>query len=120
MSDGPTISFRISQGVSQSTDAAIKKIHAFIGELSSTNWVIFTGTAAGGATALVYLVGMTIPHFDKVGTITFWRPDAVTFGMWLGFVASWIGFGVKQFRIKRETADEFSPQNKPKPEGGTS
>jgi hypothetical protein len=32
--------------------------------------------------------------------------DPIPFGMWLGFVASWIGFGVRQFRVKRETHDE--------------
>lgn len=86
------------------TDGFLTRLKTFTSDINSTNWVIFTGTIVGMITALVYLTGIIIQRV----------PQEATFGMWLAFVASWIGFGVRQFRIKRETHSEFSPQNKPK------
>lgn len=79
------------------TDATIARLHRLAGELPTTGWVPLTGTVTGLLTAVVYLVSIMMKR----------PPEPVTFGMWLGFVASWIGFGVRQFRIKRETHDEY-------------
>ena len=87
-------------------DGALTRFMKIITELPSTNWILFTGTLAGIATTIVYLTGILIEK----------SPDEITFGMWLTFVGSWMGIGVRQFRIKRETHSELSPQARPSPE----
>lgn len=96
----------IGQGVGSVTDSAIDRLHRLLGALPSTNWLPFTGVLAALATVIAYLVGFLIQR----------HPEPVTFGMLLGFEASWLGFGVKQFRIKRETQD--LPPREPRPSSG--
>lgn len=84
-------------------DGAIARFMRIITELPSTNWILFTGSLASGATTLVYLSGILLDR----------APEPVTFGMWLTFLGSWMGIAVRQFRIKRETHSELSPQAKP-------
>ena len=75
----------------------LDRIKRFIAELPSTNWVIFTGTAMGMLTGAVYLVA-TLAGRDV---------PLDTFMAWLAFLSGWIGFGVRQFRHKRETHVEY-------------
>ena len=72
----------------------------FVKDLASTNWTIFTGTMAGLITCAVYLLGVLLGK----------APALDTFIAWLAFVGSWIGFGVRQFRHKRETHKMEGPQ----------
>lgn len=81
-------------------DGSIARLKAFVHDVNSTNWTIFTGTVVGMFTAVVV-------HACMLFKIPL---DATVLGIWLAFVASWIGFGVRQFRVKRETHDEHSPQ----------
>lgn len=81
-------------------DGAIARFMKVITELPSTNWILWTGTLVGMATAVVYLTGILVAR----------HPEEITFGMWLAFLGSWMGIGVRQFRIKRETHSELSPQ----------
>ena len=72
----------------------------FVKDLASTNWTIFTGTMVGLLTCVVYLLSVLLE-----------KPPALdTFIAWLAFVSSWIGFGVRQFRHKRETHKMNGPQ----------
>lgn len=76
-----------------------RELRAFLKDLPTTAWVIVTGTVVGIMTAVVYLTAVLAEV----------HPEPVTFGIWCGFVASWIGFGVRQFRVKRETDGSLSP-----------
>lgn len=82
-------------------------LKSFVKDLASTNWTIFTGTIAGGLTCLVYLTGVLV---DK-------HPQLDTFVAWLAFVSSWIGFGVRQFRHKRETFNDPTRSERGRPSG---
>jgi uncharacterized membrane protein HdeD (DUF308 family) len=75
-------------------------LKGFVKDLASTNWTIFTGTVMGLLTGLVYLISI----------FTGQAPALDTFIAWLAFVGSWIGFGVRQFRHKRETHKLDGPQ----------
>lgn len=79
--------------------AVLGRFQGFLKEMPSTNWVIFTGTLAAMMTGSVYLVVLLLEL----------KVEPIAFAAWLGFLAGWIGFGVRQFRIKRETHDEYSP-----------
>ena len=71
----------------------LDRLRRFLAELPSTNWVIFTGTMMGILTGLVYLTAGVLGR--DIGLDTFVA--------WLAFLSGWIGFGVRQFRHKRET-----------------
>jgi hypothetical protein len=75
-----------------------ERLRTFLKDLPSTNWTIFTGTLAGLFTCGAYLGAM----------LQGIQPEPVTFGIWCGTIAGWIGFGVRQFRVKRETDHELS------------
>lgn len=77
--------------------AMLERLKAFVKDLSSTNWTIFTGTVMGLGTGLAYLVSIYVNR----------EPALDTFMAWLAFNGSWIGFGIRQFRHKRET---FKPE----------
>lgn len=76
-----------------------RKFEDWLKEMPTTSWTIFTGTLVGMGTCTIYLATMLM----EIGI------EPVTFGIWCGFVASWIGFGVRQFRVKRETDANLSP-----------
>lgn len=78
---------------------ANRRVQGWLKDLPTTSWTIFTGTLVGIFTCVIYLSAM----LQDV------HPEPVTFGIWCGFVASWIGFGVRQFRVKRETDSTLSP-----------
>lgn len=59
----------------------------------------------GALTGLVYFASVLL---DK-------EPNLETFGAWLAFVASWIGFGVRQFRHKRDTWEKGRSPTDAKP-----
>ncbi len=88
---------RIPVAVVDGTAARLKE---FVADVNSTNLTIVSGLCVGIVTEAAYLTAMLLGK----------PPEPVTFGMWLGFVASWIGFGVRQFRVKRETHAELGPQ----------
>ena len=71
----------------------LKKLKAFVKDLVSTNWIIFTGTVMGILTGVVYLACVLLM---KAIQLDVWLA-------WLAFLGGWIGFGVRQFRHKRET-----------------
>jgi ABC-type uncharacterized transport system permease subunit len=81
-------------------DGSIARLKAFVADVNSTNWTIFTGTLVGMLTAVVVLACMVL----KIPL------DPTVLGIWVAFVAGWIGFGVRQFNIKRKTHDEHGPQ----------
>lgn len=81
-------------------DGSLHRLKGFVADVNSTNLTIVSGLAVGILTEVVYLTTMVAEK----------PPEPVTFGMWLGFVASWIGFGVRQFRVKRETHVEGGVQ----------
>jgi len=76
-----------------------RKFEEWLTQMPTTSWIIFTGTLVGIATCVVYLGAMLAEI----------HPEPVTFGIWCGTVAGWIGFGVRQFRVKRETDATLSP-----------
>jgi hypothetical protein len=92
-----------SRAAGKVADNTLARIKAFLADINSTNWIIVTGTFVGALTAVVYLTGIMLEK----------HPEPVTFGMWLSFSAAWIGFGVKQFRVKRETHIQGGPQDAP-------
>ena len=71
----------------------LRKLKAFVKNLASTNWIIFTGTVMGILTGTVYLACVLL---EKTLQLDVWLA-------WLAFLGGWIGFGVRQFRHKRET-----------------
>lgn len=75
----------------------LNKLKDFIKDLASTNWLIFTGTVMGIVTGLVYCVLLILEKFLQLDA---WLG-------WLAFLAGWMGFGVRQFRHKRETHFEL-------------
>lgn len=99
----PVIGNKLTRASALLTDGVMIRAKAFLADVNSTNLVIASGVVAGTLTCLVYITGIMINK----------HPEPVTFGMWLGFNAGWIGFGVRQFKIKRETHSEFSPQATP-------
>lgn len=80
-----------------------------IKDLNTTNAQIVAGIGMGILTGLVYfatqIVKMVLAF--KYGDITGWEAPKLihldVFSAWLLFVASWIGFSIRQFRHKRET-----------------
>lgn len=84
----------------ETLDGAIARLTGFVRDLPSTNWILWTGSLISMLTGLVYLTGILVGR----------APEPVTFGMWLAFLSSWMGIAVRQFRIKRETHSEHSPQ----------
>ena len=71
----------------------LNKLKAFVRDLASTNWLIVTGTCMGTLTGIVYCAGIILTIDIQLD---------VWLG-WLAFLSSWMGFGVRQFRHKRET-----------------
>jgi hypothetical protein len=90
-------------------DGGLSRLKGFVGDVNSTNLTIVSGLCVGIATEVAYLTAMLLGK----------HPEPVTFGMWLGFVASWIGFGVRQFRIKRDSHDEHGTAARARRASGT-
>ena len=71
----------------------LRKLKAFTKDLASTNWLMLTGTVTGFITCIVFSICVLL---EKTIQLDVWLG-------WLAFVAGWMGFGVRQFRVKRET-----------------
>ncbi|KPJ96697.1 MAG: hypothetical protein AMS18_00110 [Gemmatimonas sp. SG8_17] len=80
-----------------------------IKDLPTTNWLTFTGTGVGIGTAIVFGLNHVVKWIlsFKFGHIQGWKPPQMIeldiWIAWLAFVASWMGFSVRQFKHKRET-----------------
>lgn len=80
-----------------------------IKDLNTTNAQIVAGIGMGILTGLVYFATQIVKMIlaFKFGGIEGWEAPKLihldVFSAWLLFVASWIGFSIRQFRHKRET-----------------
>lgn len=86
----------------------LNRLKEFVGDVNSTNWVIFTGTGAGMLTAVVVLACLAFEVQLQLEALI----------AWLAFCSSWIGFGVRQFRHKRETFNDPTRSERGKPANG--
>jgi hypothetical protein len=83
-----------------------------INDLNSTNAQAFSGMLLGGLTGLFYFATWIIKMilaFKYAGVENWEMPKIIhldVFSAWLLFVASWIGFSIRQFKHKRETHTE--------------
>ena len=93
---------RLSQAIQSVVHGGAAGLKGFVRDLNSTTWTIFTGTLVGAATVVAYFALVELK-----------RPVPLdSFVALLAFEASWIGFGVRQFRHKRESFQPGGPQDK--------
>jgi hypothetical protein len=80
-----------------------------IKDLNTTNAQVVAGLAVGGLTAFFYFATMIVKMIlaFQNSSVSGYEPPKIVhldiFIAWLAFVASWIGFSVRQFKHKRET-----------------
>lgn len=80
-----------------------------IADLNTTNAQIVAGIAMGIVTGLFYFATQVVKMIlaFQYGDISGWEAPKLihldVFTAWLLFVASWIGFSIRQFKHKRET-----------------
>lgn len=80
-----------------------------IADLNTTNAQIVAGIAMGMLTGVFYFATQVVKMilaFQHGATVGWEAPKLIhldVFSAWLLFVASWIGFSIRQFKHKRET-----------------